>query len=68
MDKPTYIALTADIADKMVNLAMSQNGEQVYEMAANGDERYTFSAQILFNLYLDDICKIFADNGIEGDD
>ena len=66
MDKPTYIELTADIADKMVNIAMSENGEQVYETAANGDVRYTFSAQVLFNLYLEDVCKIFADCGVEG--
>jgi hypothetical protein len=68
MDKPTYIELTAEIADKMVNIAMSENGKQVYENVANGSVVYTPTAQIMFNNYLDDVCQIFDGCGIEGND
>jgi len=65
MDNPTYIELTAELADKMVNVAMSENGEQVYETVANGSVVYTPTAQIMFNYYLDDVCQIFAGCGVE---
>lgn len=65
MDNPTYIELTAEIADKMVNIAMSENGEQVYETVANGSVVYTPPAQIMFNNYLDDVCQIFYGCGVE---
>lgn len=68
LDKQTFIELTAEIADKMVNIELGEHhGMKVYEVTETGDEEYTETAQEAFNRRIDEVCAIFAENGLDYD-
>ena len=65
LDKQTFIELTAEIADKMVNIELGEHhGLKVYEVTETGDEEYTEAAQEAFNRRVDEVSAIFAENGL----
>ena len=64
-NQQTFIELTAEIADKMVNIELGEHhGLKVYEVTETGDEHYTETAQEVFNRRLDEVYAIFAENGL----
>ena len=65
LDQQTFIELTAELADKMVNIELGEHhGLKVYEVTETGDEEYTETAQEAFNRRLDEVCAIFAEKGL----
>ena len=65
IDKQTFIELTAELADKMVNIELGEHhGMKVYEVTETGDEEYTETAQESFNRRIDEVYAIFAENGL----
>tara|TARA_X000001388_G_scaffold8631_2_gene5330 strand:- start:88 stop:315 length:228 start_codon:yes stop_codon:yes gene_type:complete len=68
LDKQTFIELTAELADKMVNIELGEHqGIKVYEILETGDEEYTETAQEAFNRRIDEVYAIFAENGLDYD-
>lgn len=68
LDKQTFIELTAELADKMVNIELGEHhGMKVYEVTETGDEEYTETAQEAFNRRIDEVYAIFAENGLDYD-
>lgn len=66
LDQQTFIELTAELADKMVNIELGEHhGLKVYEVTETGDEEYTETAQKAFNRRLDEVCAIFAEKGLD---
>ena len=65
LDKQTFIELTAELADMMVNIELGEHqGIKVYEISETGDEEYTETAQESFNRRIDEVYAIFAENGL----
>jgi len=68
LDKQTFIELTAELADKMVNIELGEHhGLKVYEVTETGDNEYTEEAQEAFNRRIDEVCQIFAEKGLDYD-
>ena len=68
IDKQTFLELTAELADKMVNIELGEHhGMKVYEVTETGDEEYTEEAQEAFNRRIDEVCAIFAEKGLDYD-
>ena len=68
LNKQTFIELTAELADRMVNIELGEHqGIKVYEVTETGDEEYTETAQEAFNRRLDEVYAIFAENGLDYD-
>ena len=68
IDKQTFIELTAELADRMVNIELGEyQGMKVYEVTETGDEEYTEEAQESFNRRIDEVYAIFAEKGLDYD-
>ncbi len=66
LDKQTFIELTAELADKMVNIELGEHhGMKVYEVTETGDEEYTEAAQESFKRRIDEVYAIFAAKGLD---